>query len=298
MQQKIGSINIPLHTVIIGLCLALASVALLSAFCGRSNDTEEPVAEGLSSTSESATEPEETTMHEKVRGETTQRGAGTRCERLAGVSGVSLELANGQVSFDNAELDPGTVEVEWEVLCEHDTSRCTPEDLEVTLELNSGILTMKDHYTGPSLGQRPEIEVQIKAHRDVEVAATLGNGTLQLASSLIAGANLGNGTLSLEGSLTDDARPSLGNGRITGNLLLDSGRYAVTLGNGEIALSLLPESSFQLRATVGIGSIRVKGIETKRNWHMLGGAVTGQVGQGAGELEVSVGVGSILLDVS
>lgn len=226
-----------------------------------------------------------------------ERPAGSGTQEFNGVGRLTVDISNGTVLCRDTNLEPGEVRAAWRITRNGESLNGDSDYIEIRHEQDGPDLRIWDHSTRRWRNGSPEITMRIQVHPEVEVAASLGNGDMELDVPLIAGANLGNGGLKLNGRLLEHADAQLGNGTVSGEIEVPGGDHRVAVGNGEIRLFLSEGSSASIRASVGVGGIDVEGIKVRRDWNMLGGTVRGRAGSGDGALTLDMGTGSIRLAV-
>ncbi len=101
---------------------------------------------------------------------------------------------------------------------------------------------------------------------------------------------LGQGQLHFERSDALDVQ--LGQGEVEGRVRIVQDRHRVRLGMGRMRLTLEPESDLRLELNTGLGEVAVSGrLQHDGKGPSVG--YSGVVGEGRGELKVSVGMGEV-----
>jgi hypothetical protein len=225
-------------------------------------------------------------------------GAVTGAQNYTELASLDISISNGTLTVQRGAA-PGEVRLSWTIKPGHGVRQAKPQDVVITRSAKGGLLAVADDYQGPKGLGSPEIDMVATVGENIAAAASLGNGTLSLNCARIKAADCGNGTLTLTGGLIDDADASLGNGTLKAKLLITGGSHELSVGNGQVLFTPQTGSSFKFTADTGVGSVTVGGpgvLETARDWDMVGGEVRGVAGagaDGAGELSISIGSGTI-----
>jgi len=275
---------------ITGACCGLVVIAL--AACGTACSQTQSKGTGT-------TGGKETNMGSTANGEETVVAEAERIsgiQEFAGITALRLSVANGSLKTVAADLPEEAVEVAW-TYSEHGAPPRRTEGYELKLTASGGkLVVIDDRDSGLKQLNQGNLQLDLVVRHGPMVLleeANLGNGDLAAEGPFRGSVNVGNGSITLDGELTDGTDINIGNGKIDARLLVTRGRHSFNTGNGSIDLRFLAGSSVELNATTAIGNIDgPAGILAKRD-HFIGSSASGQIGDGAAEVEINLGTGSL-----
>ena len=210
------------------------------------------------------------------------------------VAELALDTRNGTVTIsEDVTLAAGVVDLTWDYRLADEPY--TAGDVELRCKQDGAVLNVED-WTGRRswLDDTPKLTLTLRHGPGVgSVEATHGNGTFSYSGPAGGEFSVDNGKLNLSGDPAGDLTASIGNGKLTADILAAAGRIGFSVGNGTAKVQLREGSGCQLEASVGIGDIHAPaGVSVARS-HMLGATASGTVGGGEASIEIDVGNGSI-----
>ncbi|GEM_PF-2413395 len=210
------------------------------------------------------------------------------------VAELALDTRNGTVTVsEDVTLAAGVVELTWDYRL--DDEPYTSGDVELRCKQEGGVLEVED-WTGRRSwqGDTPKLTLTLRHGPGVRsVEASHGNGTFSYSGPAGGEFSVGNGKLYVSGDPAGDLTASIGNGKLTVDILAAAGSIGLSVGNGTAKVQLRQGSGGELKASVGIGDIRAPAGVTVARSHMLGATASGSVGSGEASIEIDVGNGSI-----
>lgn len=210
------------------------------------------------------------------------------------VAELALDTRNGTVTVsEDVTLAAGVVDLTWDYRL--DDEPYTAGDVELRCKQDGAVLNVED-WTGRRswLDDTPKLTLTLRHGPGVaSVEASHGNGTFTYSGPAGGDFAVGNGKLSLSGDPAGDLSASIGNGKLTADILAAAGDIGLSVGNGTAKVQLRQGSGGQLEASVGIGDIHAPAGVTVARSHMLGATASGSVGSGEASIEIDVGNGSI-----
>ncbi|MBN2082923.1 DUF4097 family beta strand repeat protein [bacterium] len=221
-------------------------------------------------------------------------------QEFADIAKLKLLVANGSITTVAADLPVGAVEVAW-TYSEHGAPPRRTEGFQLKLAVHDGRLVVEDdrdkQYRQLKEGSLQLDLVVRHGPKVVLDKANLGNGDLRAEGPFSGSVNVGNGSIALDGELADDTDINIGNGKIDARLLITRGSHSFNAGNGSIDLRFATGSSVELKATTALGSIDgPAGVLDKRD-HFIGSSATGQIGDGNATVQISLGTGSLDIEL-
>ncbi len=209
------------------------------------------------------------------------------------VSDVELRINNGEVTINqDADLEPGTVQISWEIRRNGRKVRGKRSGLEIYFNRDDNTLSVEDERIGN--GTRvPSLHLKVRMAPGTSVETSLGNGEIRASADFIDGLDLGNGNIDFHGSLRKGADIHLGNGMLTGDLRGVSGRHSIYVGNGNVDIDVADGVNCSLNGSVAIGNIdlhgKLRGNVARQGY--IGATATALIGEEAGNL-LSVDIGN------
>jgi len=213
------------------------------------------------------------------------------------VTALNLNIRNGSVTCEAADLPTGQVVVDWDYEG-LGLTELSADDLELRLVKSRDRLSIEDWIDNKRttfFGKlKVKLNLRVKHGPGVSVIdLNHGNGTYTYTGNAAGDLNLGNGTLNLSGEPAGKMLVNLGNGEICSDWLLCQGALDINLGNGSVDMKLRPGSGVSFDGSVGIGGIDAPpGVKVRRS-HMLGAELSGSLGDGTVPVDISLGNGSI-----
>ncbi|HGY09277.1 MAG TPA: hypothetical protein ENK37_04380 [Oceanithermus profundus] len=137
----------------------------------------------------------------------------------------------------------------------------------------------------------PRKKLRLALPPDLALDLQLGQGEVRIQGALLAlRVQLGQGRLRFDRTDALDVR--LGQGEVEGRARIVEDHHRVQLGMGKVRLTLEPGSDLRLKVNTGLGEAKASG---RLQYEGKGPSVSydGSVGEGRGELKVSVGMGDV-----
>ncbi|WP_457630160.1 SHOCT-like domain-containing protein [Oceanithermus sp.] len=139
------------------------------------------------------------------------------------------------------------------------------------------------------------MSVELTLPPDAGLELRLGQGRVRIADRLPAlTASIGQGQLDFAGAEGLDVQ--LAQGSVSGRARLSGGSHRLSLGMGSLKLALEEGSDLRLQARTGMGEISVTG-SLQYAGEKAAARYEGVVGEGRGLLKISVGMGTVEVEV-